>query len=297
MPDALLAAVRRFTDLQADARGVAATSIAGLSTLRADTPGELQYAISRPLVALVVQGRKRVMMGRQSFEFGAGDSMVIAADVPTISQVTHADAGQPYYSLVFELVPAVVESLVAEMDVVRGDHPTPIRVDRTEQDVADVASRLLRLLERPAAVPVLAPSLVREMHYWLLAGRHGPTIRHLGMADGHASRIARAVALIRSDCARPLRVEHLAAVAGMSGSTFNQHFRAHTSLSPLQFQKQLRLIEARRLMLSEGASASRAAHSVGYESVPQFTREYGRLFGASPVREIKVAKARVVAVA
>ena len=297
MSDALLAAVRRFTDGHADALGVAVTPIPGLTTLRAEAPGPLQVAISRPLVALVVQGRKRVMTGTRSFEFGAGDSMLIAADVPTVSQVTHASVGEPYYSLVFELVPAVVEALAVEMDGARGGSATPIRIDRTERDVADAASRLMRLLDRPAAVPVLAPSLVREMHYWLLAGRHGPAIRHLGMADGHARRVGRAVALIRTDYARPLRAEQLAAVAGMSASTFNQHFRAVTSLSPLQFQKQLRLIEARRLMLSEGASASIAAHAVGYGSVPQFTREYGRLFGASPVRDIRVAKTKVLATA
>ncbi len=297
MPEDLLDAVARFTDAHADSSGVAATGIPGLTTLRADRPGELQVAISRPLVALVVQGRKRVMTGHEGFEFGAGDSMVIAADLPTVSQVLQASAGAPYYSFVLELVPAIVESLTVEMQVARGGASTPIRIDRTERDVADAALRLMRLLERPAAAPVLGPSLVREMHYWLLAGRHGPAIRHLGMADGHARRVARAIAMIRADVARPLCAGQLAEAAGMSVSSFNQHFRAVTSLSPLQFQKQLRLIEARRLMLSEGVSASSAAHAVGYESVPQFTREYGRLFGASPAREIKVAKTGVLAAA
>ncbi|MFD0320234.1 helix-turn-helix domain-containing protein [Lysobacter gummosus] len=131
------------------------------------------------------------------------------------------------------------------------------------------------------------------MHFWLMSGRHGPAIRNLGMAEGTAHRVARAVAIIRSDYAHPLRIEHLAEAAGMSPSTFHQHFRSVTTLSPLQFQKQLRLIEARRMMLSEGASASNAAYAVGYESVPQFTREYGRMFGASPVRDIKIAQAKV----
>jgi AraC-like DNA-binding protein len=155
----------------------------------------------------------------------------------------------------------------------------------------------MRLLDRPASLPVLRAQLVREMHYWLLAGRHGPAIRRLGWPDSHAQRVARAVAVLRTEFARPVLVERLADVAGMSPSSFHQHFRTVTSLTPLQFQKQLRLIEARRLMLWEGASASTAAFAVGYESVPQFTREYGRMFGAPPVRDIESAREKARAVA
>ena len=150
-----------------------------------------------------------------------------------------------------------------------------------------------RLIERPASVPVLRTQLVREMHYWLLAGRHGAAIRRLGWPDSHVQRVARAVAVLRAEFAQPLRVARLAAVAGMSPSSFHQHFRAVTSLSPLQFQKQLRLIEARRLMLSDGVTSSSAAFAVGYESVSQFTREYGRMFGLPPVRETKAARGNV----
>jgi AraC-like DNA-binding protein len=295
MFETLLSAVRRFADVQADPLGIATTTIPGLTAIRADQPGELQYAISRPLLALVVQGGKRVMLGKQTFDFGAGDSMVISADVPTVSQITHADVSKPYYALVFDLLPAVIAELTVEMGIVQSGHGAPIRIARTEGEVADTASRLMRLVDRPTAAAVLQKSLIREMHYWLLAGHHGATIRNLGIVDGTAQRIARAVAVIRSDYARPVRAERLAEVAGMSSSTFHKHFRSVTSLSPLQFQKQLRLIEARRMMLSDGASASTAAYAVGYESVPQFTRDYGRFFGSPPVREIKVAKTRAYA--
>lgn len=288
MNNTLLEVVRRFADFHADQHGVAVTPISGLTCIRATRPSELQYAISRPLIALVVQGGKRVMLGDRSCEFGAGDSLLITADVPTISQITHANASMPYYSLVLDLDPSIIHSLILEMEVAREAQGAPVRIVPTEADVADAAVRLLRLVDRPAAAQVLSRELVREMHYWLLAGRHGPAIRHLGMVDGSARRVARAVALIRAHYAQPLRVERLAEAASMSPSSFHQHFRDVTSLSPLQFQKQLRLIEARRLMLSEGASSSRAANAVGYESVPQFTREYARLFGAPPVRDIKV---------
>ncbi|HTJ90855.1 MAG TPA: AraC family transcriptional regulator [Acidocella sp.] len=297
MDDTLLDAVRRHTTAHSDQNGIARTPIAGLSAIRATTPSELQYAINRPLVALVLQGAKQVAMGNRTFDFGAGESLLIAADVPTVSQITRANAGAPYFSIVLELDPAVIEELAADMEAAPVPDGGPVRVEPTESEVADTALRLMRLLQRPSSLSVLEAQLVREMHYWLLVGRHGAAIRSLGVADSHARRVARAVAIIRSDFARPLRVEQLADAAGMSPSSFHEHFRAITSLTPIQFQKQLRLIEARRVMLAEGASISDAAYTVGYESVPQFTREYGRTFGRPPARDIKAANAKMKATA
>jgi AraC-like DNA-binding protein len=188
----------------------------------------------------------------------------------------------------------LVADLATEMKAVPADDGRPLHLQPTDDDVADAALRLVRLLDRPASLPVLQAQLVRELHYWLLAGRHGAAIRHLGFPGSHAQRIARAVKAIRADYAAPLTVERLAAIAGMSASTFHQHFRAITSLSPLQFQKQLRLIEARRLMLAEGSPASSAAYAVGYESVSQFNREYRRLFGLPPARDTETARRRVL---
>jgi AraC-like DNA-binding protein len=291
----LLQAVRRYTDAHVGPDGVAPTPIPGLSTIRSLGPSDLAYAISRPLVALVVQGAKHVTMGTQGFAFGAGESLLITADVPTVSQITRASAATPYYSFVLELDPAVIADLAAEMKAVRVADDAPVRTGTTDAEVADAAARLIRLLDRPASLPMLGAQLVRELHYWLLAGRHGTAIRRLGWPDGHIPRIARAVAILRTDYARPLPVERLAAVAGMSLSSFHQHFKAVTSLSPLQFQKHLRLIEARRLMLVEGASASSAAFDVGYESVPQFTREYRRMFGRPPIQDVRIAKGAAIA--
>ena len=296
MSTSLLHVVRRYADFYADAQGVAVTPLPGFTVLRATSPSELLYAISRPLVALVVQGTKRVMMGARTFDFGAGDSLLITADVPTISQITGATLAEPYYSLVLDLDPSLIQELALEMSVAEGDRGTPVRVDPTDPEVTATALRMLELLDRPTAVPVLKRQLVREMHYWLMAGRHGPAIRNLGVADSRSRQVSKAVALIRSEFARPLRIERLAEAAAMSPSTLHEHFKAVTSLSPLQFQKQLRLIEARRMMLSENAAACDAAYAVGYESVPQFTREYGRMFGASPVRDVKGTKAKIRAV-
>ncbi|MBA3940729.1 MAG: AraC family transcriptional regulator [Sphingopyxis sp.] len=291
----LLHVVRRYTDAHVGPDGIAPTPIPGLSTIRALAPSDIAYAISRPLVALVVQGAKHVTMGTQGFAFGAGESLLITADVPTVSQITRASIVAPYYSFVLELDPAIIADLSAEMKAAQASDDAPVRIDTTDAEVADAAARLIRLLDRPASVPLLQAQLVRELHYWLLAGHHGAAIRRLGWPDGHVPRIARAVAILRSDYARPIPVERLVAAAGMSPSSFHQHFKAVTSLSPLQFQKHLRLIEARRLMLAEGANASSAAFTVGYESVPQFTREYRRMFGLPPVQDTRVARGKLLA--
>jgi AraC-like DNA-binding protein len=289
----LLHAVRRYAEAYADANGLAQTPIPGLTAVRATVPSGLVHAVSRPLVCLVLQGAKQVTMGTRAFAFAAGESLLITADVPTVSQITRASVAAPYVSLALELDAAVIADLAVQMRAVPTADHAPVRIEPTDAEVADAALRLMRLLDRPESVPVLSTQLVRELHYWLLAGRHGAAIRRLGWPEAHVQRVARAVAVLRAEFKHPVPVERLAAVAGMSQSSFHQHFRTVTSLSPLQFQKQLRLIEARRLMLSEGATASSAAFAVGYESVPQFTREYGRMFGLSPVRDTKAARDEV----
>ncbi|MEN4918290.1 AraC family transcriptional regulator [Achromobacter spanius] len=291
MADALLRHARRHADLHASPGGVALTPVKGVAILRETSPTTLQYAITRPLVALVLQGAKRVTMGSRMFDFGAGESLLITMDVPTVSQVTAASMAAPYYSLVMELDAAVIADLVGEIGSLPSALDAPVRVDQTEREVAEAALRLVRLLDRPDSLAVLGRQLVREWHFWLLSGRHGSVIRALGVADSHAQRIARAIAIIREQYAQPVRIEALAAAAGMSLSAFHAHFRSVTTLTPLQFQKQLRLVEARRRMLSEGVAISVAAHGVGYESVPQFTREYARLFGLPPARSIREALA------
>ncbi|WP_322096497.1 AraC family transcriptional regulator [Pelagibius marinus] len=293
----MLEAAKRYAQAHADADGVAVTPISGVTVVRQTSPSALQYAVSKPLVALVLQGAKRVTVGSDTFDFGAGESLLITADVPTVSQITRASVREPYLSLVFDLDSAVIESLVVEMGPTPFLAGAPVRVDPTEMEVADAALRLLRLLDRPASLLILEKQLIRELHFWLLLGRHGGAIRKLGVPESHVQRVGRAVALIRDNLAKPLRVEQLAAAAGMSQSSFHEHFRAVTSLSPLQFQKQLRLIEARRLMLADGQMISNAAYAVGYESIPQFTREYGRMFGLPPARDMKAAKMRLRTVA
>ena len=293
----LFECARRYADAHADRGGVATTPVEGLVILRETTPTMLQYAVSKPLVALLLQGNKRVTMGSRTFDFGAGDSLLITTDVPTVSQITTASRALPYYSLVLELDPIIIAGLVTQIGPVPFEADQRIRADPTEAEVADAALRLLRLLDRPGTLAVLGPQLSRELHFWLLSGRHGGAIRALGVTDSHAQRIARAVAILRRHYAEPIKIEALAEVAGMSLSAFHVHFREITSLSPLQFQKQLRLIEARSRMLAQGEAISDAAFGVGYESVSQFTREYGRLFRQPPARDIRQARTQMNAAA
>lgn len=288
MHDALFDLCRRYADIHVDHNGVAVTPVPGVTIIRALHPGELQAAINRPLIAMLLQGRKRVATGSESFEYGPGEAMVIAADVPTLSQITQASLRHPYYSLVLELDTTILRELQDAVPAEQGNTPY-VGIEPINADVTDAVYRLVRLFEQPEVLPILGDGLRRELHYWLLRSVHGPAIRALGAVDSHSGRISRAVAILRKEFARTISVEELAGVAGMSVSVFHQHFRAVTTISPLQFQKQLRLIHARRLMFGDGVGIAKAAYMVGYASVSQFTREYARMFGAPPGRDKRMA--------
>lgn len=236
-----------------------------------------------------MQGAKQVSTSGKTRLFGSGDSLLITADVPTINQIVRASASEPYCSLVLDLDLAIITELATEMSLQPAPGGQPMRSVPTDTHVADSALRLMLLLQRPEAIPILCSQLLREVHYWLLTGQHGAAILELGIPDSQIRRVARVVALLRAEFTRPLPISRLAAEAGMSPSSLYQHFRAVTTLSPLQFQKQLRLIEGRRLMRAEGMTVSSAAFATGYESVSQFTREYRRMFGQPPGRDLSKA--------
>lgn len=293
MNEKLLDTVRCYLDAHADETGLAQTPVSGLTIVRSTEPTGLQHGIPNPLVCLVLQGTKLVTLGTETFKFTAGDSLLITADVPTVSQITQATVDEPYVALVLDLDSVVLADLALEMKAAPKKGGSAVRYSSTDADVYDAALRLMKLLDRPESLPVLHSQLVREIHYWLLSGQHGDSIRRLGAPDSHEQRIARVIATLRADFREALPAERLASEAGMSPSSFYYHFRNLTSLSPLQFQKQLRLIEARRLMTSKGLSASSAAFNVGYESVSQFSREYRRLFGMPPGQDIESARTAI----
>ena len=293
MTQALQNAVRHFVDAHGDADGRASTPIQGVNMMRAYQPTGIMRAIYKPLICLVLQGAKQVTVGTTIYNFAAGQSAIVSADVPVVSRITQASRSEPYLAVAVDLDMGLLSEL---SDQLGGSHgagvPTPaVFTDDTDAAATDCALRLVKLLDRPEAIPTLRPLIVRELHYWLLTGQHGRVVSGLACPDGIARRVARAVAVLRSQYESPLRVAQLADVAGMSPSTFHHHFRTITSLSPLQFQKQLRLVEARRRMLSDSLPVSRAAFEVGYESVSQFTREYGRMFGLPPGRDMSASRA------
>lgn len=215
MRDALFDLCRRFADAHVDSSGVAVTPVPGITLVRALHPGDLQAAIARPLVAMLLQGRKSVTTGLASFDYGPGEAMVIAADVPTTSQITEASQRFPYYALVLELDLAILREL-QEAGPSGPDEAPRVGIEPMNADVTDAAYRLARLFDQPGALAVLGEGLRRELHYWLLQSVHGPAIRALGAVDSHSARIRRAVAMLRRDerlCLSPSFPRHDHAVA------------------------------------------------------------------------------------
>jgi AraC-like DNA-binding protein len=291
--DSLKEAVRAYASHHANRDGLALTPVPGLQMKCVASPGGDLHAICRPMVCLVLQGAKRMMVGSEDRAFTSGQSVIVIANAPVVSRIVQASRSEPYLAIAVELEITILRDVAALLGSVvakRPSEPHQLFAEDTDAAALDCASRLMGLLDRPEATPLLCPGIMGELHYWLLSGRHGAALRSLADSDSHANRLAEAIAILRAQYRSRLSVEGLAAATGMSLTAFHKHFKRITSLTPRQFQKRLRLIEARRLMLDEGASASSAAFEVGYESAPQFTREYGRLFQASPRRDILRAR-------
>lgn len=261
------------------------TPIAGLTVMRAHQPGPPLRMVYRPVLCLVAQGAKRMMAGEAIHAFGAGQALIVGVDIPATGQIVRASAAEPYLAAAVELdIPLLRELVATAMPPRRDDAASAMFVGEGDAALTECMVRLLRLIGEPQAAPVLQPLLLRELHFRLLTGPYGAALARLAVPNGRTERIARAIRRLRQDFAQTLRVEELAAVAGMSVSTFHLHFKTATAMTPLQYQKQLRLLEARRLLLAD-ASAEHAAYAVGYESPTQFSREYARMFGLPPRRD------------
>src|SRR3989440_1746121 len=265
----------------------------GLHLYRRSSPLELLHGVSEPSVAVIAQGSKEVLLGENRYRYGPSQYLLATVELPTIRRVLEASKERPYLSLRLELAPTLVGSVMLEAG--HSSHSSlPGRADVRGIDVSlldanllDAFVRLVRLLDAPAEAPVLLPLITREIIYRLLMGEQGGRLRHLAILGGYTPHIARAVAQLRQDFDQPLRIEQLARELGMSVSGLRQHFKAVTAMSPSQFQKQLRLQEARRLMLSENLDAARAASRVGYSDASHFTREYKSLFGVPPMHDVQ----------
>jgi AraC-like DNA-binding protein len=263
----------------------------------ADSPSGLLCGVYEPCVAVIAQGRKQVALGDELLHYGRGEYLLASLDLPATSAILEASPGAPYLSVALRLDLREVAGLMLDSALPPVAPMSPPQAPRAmatgvlDTPLLDAFCRLLELVEQPAALPVLGPLVRREIHYRLLAGPQGWRLRQIVHADGQGRRIARAIAQLRERFREPLRVDDLAREAQMSVSTFHHHFKALTAMSPLQYQKQLRLTEARRQMLADDLDAATAAYRVGYESASQFSREYSRLFGAPPLRDIAVLRA------
>lgn len=289
MPNLLNAAVA-YAATHADADGLVRTPLPGLRMMCAFGPSGPMHSVYQPLVCLVLQGAKHMTVGQQVREVVAGESVLVTVDAPVTGRILRASLAAPYVAVAIDLDVGLLRELAAAFDA-----PAPasvhagatLFVEEADAAVLDCTARLVHLLDRPAAIQALHAGILREWHYWLLAGRHGPALRALSVPGGYALRIGAAMRMLRERYMSRVGVQELADAAHMSITAFHRHFKSTTSLTPVQFQKRLRLLEARRLMRQQGVPANRAAREVGYASVSHFTHDFSRMFGEPPRRDVR----------
>jgi len=264
--------------------------LAGVSVFRSDALTGEVCGVYEPSVAVILQGRKRVTVGADTLVYDAQHFLITSLDLPAVATLLEASPERPFLAVALRLdlreVAGLMLSGALPPGPPDGSGGRAMATGRLTPALLDAFGRLLGLLERPEDIPVLAPLVQREIFYRLLVGELGPQLRRIAVAGSQGHQVARAIALLRERFAEPLHIDELARSVQMSPSTFHLHFKALTAMSPLQYQKQLRLAEARRLMLTEHLDAAAAAYRVGYESPSQFSREYSRRFGGPPARDI-----------
>jgi len=268
----------------------AVETLDGLFLARLTRPTESTLALYQPALCLVAQGRKQVLVGEEVLQYDPGNYLLFTVDLPVVFRVEEASKEMPYFGLRLDLDPAIVTSVIMESgaETRKGDASIKaIGVNAVEADLLDAIVRLVRVTGKPGEKEIIAPLIKREIVYRLLAGGEGARLSHLVVGSrGATRRISRAIGRLRENYSEPIKIDEMARELGMSISGFHHHFRSVTSMSPLQFQKQIRLQEARRVMLGEELDAASAGHRVGYEDPAYFSRDYKKLFGAPPQRDI-----------
>ncbi|MFW9637660.1 AraC family transcriptional regulator [Vibrio parahaemolyticus] len=266
------------------------TPISGLRFSRWTTPTPPTSYTHNPSICLIAQGRKRVLLGEESFIYDANHFLISSVDLPIIANIIEASEEQPYLGLIMELELTEISQLIVDSELAftqAKEAQKGIAVGELSESLLDAFVRLAELLDEGQNIKILAPIIKREIFYRLLMSEQGTRLHQIVTAGSHSHQIAKAIDWLKNNFVKPLSVGDLASYTGMSKSSFYTHFRSMTSLTPLQFQKKLRLSEARRLMLTENLDAMAATFKVGYESPSQFSREYSRLFGAPPSKDIK----------
>ena len=267
------------------------TAVPALTLYRHDAPTKAISCMAQPAIALTVQGAKRALLGDQAFDYHPRRFLITSLDLPVVLRAVEASRTAPYLSLVLKLDARAIAELMTQIEVPPPSRAQPVTrgivLGETTTSLLQAFDRLVQLLDEPATIPVLAPLIQQEIFYRVLMSNQGALLWQMASFGSHGHRVSRAIDWLKANFAQPLRVDDLAADVQMSASRFHHHFRQLTSMSPLQFQKWLRLNEARRLMLTESLDASDAAFRTGYESPSQFSREYSREFGAPPRRDIE----------
>lgn len=262
--------------------------VPGLRVRTLTAPSEPVSGIEEPAFALILQGRKRTTVAGRTFDYGPGDCLIVSLAIPSVGQVIQASEEEPYVGIALTLRPADIAGLLLEAEtLVAGGDAAAMAVHAASPQLLDALGRLVSLLDQPDDVRILRPLLEREILWRLLCGPHGPLLREVGMVDSRASRIGRAIRWLQQHYAEPVSTQQLEAVSGMSASTLFRHFKEITCLSPLQYQKQIRLHEARARLAASSRDVAAVAYQVGYESPSQFTREYTRMFGRPPREDLK----------
>ncbi|MBI2255384.1 MAG: AraC family transcriptional regulator [Proteobacteria bacterium] len=275
--------------------GMLDTALPRVSLAKLSKPSEPMHGVHQPALCIIAQGRKQVILGDSIYFYDASQYLVASVDVPVVGQVIEATPERPYLSFKLNLDPHLISELILETgltdDVEREAPSTSLSLATVTPELLDAVIRMLRLLESPRDIAVLGPLAEREILYRLLNGPDAARLRQIAQVDSKLQRVTRAISWIKQHFTEPFSIELLASEARMSTSALHHHFKQVTAMSPLQYQKQLRLQEARRLILIQGSDAASAGHLVGYESPSQFSREYSRLFGAPPLRDANRLKA------
>lgn len=270
--------------------GMHKTAIDGLYCIKLSTTHQQLPTVYQPSICVIVQGAKQVLLEEEIYEYAPPQFLAVSVDLPLVGQVIEATAETPYLCLAIDIDARQMSDLISQSGDAswsRGETSRGLFVGDMDASMQDTAFRLARLLDTPRDIPVLAPLLMREFHYRILNSRYGAAIAQMAIAGSNTHKIGQIARRIKTQLAAPIRVEELAAMANMSASSFHQHFKAVTAMSPVQYQKRLRLTEARQILLAENADAASAAYRVGYQSVSQFSREYARMFGAPPIRDVE----------
>jgi AraC-like DNA-binding protein len=296
--------IREIADIIARYAAGGSDYAAGMKSLylkRQAEPTQFVHTAQWPCFGLVVQGAKRLQLGTETYNYAAGDYVLVSLDLPMSSCIVEASEDEPHLGMGLAIDPQHLKDVLGRFGNGHTDAPAhpavPERgvvVAKASDDLLDATLRLLRLLDRPQDIPVMAPLLEQEVLYRLLVGPYGARLRQIALAESPSNKVAKAITWLRSNYASPLRIEDLADRVGMSESSLHHNFKTVTAMTPMQYQKQLRLHEARRLMLVERLDVGSAGYAVGYQSPSQFSREYARLYGQPPIRDVGSARGPVL---